>query len=85
MTVAAAALTAYLLGRRRSWPRRVALWQAALVVAAAEGLARLYLGVHWTSDIIASWALGAAWCAALLLVDTLTAPNHARRRSLTEP
>ncbi|GII59765.1 hypothetical protein Pth03_81540 [Planotetraspora thailandica] len=78
-TVVAAALTAYLLGRRDSWPRKVALWQAALVVAAGEGSARLYLGVHWTSDIIASWALGAAWCTALLLVDTLTAPNHAPR------
>ena len=43
-----------------AWPTR---WRwpvvaAAVVFSLAMGLSRLYLGVHWTSDVIGGWALG---------------------------
>ena len=54
---------------------RVALVVAAALWVGAIGATRVYLGVHWFSDVVAGWAVGAAW---LTLCVTLWARWRAR-------
>ena len=46
--------------------RRRLVWAGALAIAVAVGFSRIYLGVHWLTDVLAGLALGAGW--TLLLV-----------------
>jgi undecaprenyl-diphosphatase len=47
---------------------RAALVMAALVLAFVIGASRAYLRVHWWSDVLAGWALGAAIFGSLAAV-----------------
>jgi membrane-associated phospholipid phosphatase len=47
---------------------KVAGWLAAGLAVAATGFSRVELGVHWTTDVIASVAFVGCWLAAITLV-----------------
>lgn len=63
MVAASTYLTlALLLGRAERRRRLKAYWLlAALVVTALVGVSRVYLGVHWPTDVLAGWTAGAGW------------------------
>ena len=52
--------------RMRSWRARVAVWAAAAMLAALVGISRVYLGVHWVSDVVGGWLFGTLWMAIVL-------------------
>lgn len=54
------------------WPTRFRWVGVTLAVAymLVIGLTRLYLGVHYPSDVIAGWAVSAAWVATMIYVLT---------------
>ncbi len=54
---------ALLLPSTRRRARPLLIFAAAALVGAI-GFSRVYLGVHWPSDILASYAAGAAWLSA---------------------
>lgn len=42
-------------------PAKIALWTIALVVPTLIAFSRLYLGVHYPTDVVAGLALGVGW------------------------
>jgi undecaprenyl-diphosphatase len=53
---------AYLIGRLEPSKRlRYTIWAVAILLVLAIGATRMYLGVHYPSDIIGGYVAGAAW------------------------
>jgi membrane-associated phospholipid phosphatase len=73
-------LACYLVCVIRSWRARAAIVAAACAMVALVGLSRIYLGVHYLSDVMAAIAEGCAWLAVCI-----TALSTLRRRRAARP
>jgi len=70
-------LACYLVRRVHTWPARIAIVAACVLMVMLVALSRMYLGVHYLSDVLAASAEGAAWLAVCI-----TAVSTLRRRRL---
>jgi undecaprenyl-diphosphatase len=61
-------LGALIADTRRRWVERIFILAMAAAAAFLVGVSRVALGVHWATDVLAGWALGAAWATGWLLV-----------------
>jgi undecaprenyl-diphosphatase len=80
--VAACGILAWVATRfvHRTW-LRAAIWTVAAVVALLVGVSRVYLGVHWPSDVLSGWIVGAAWVVAAIAITALIPALEYRRRT----
>lgn len=50
---------------------RILIWTAAAILVGMIGISRIYLGVHYPSDVIAGYLAGGVWVTAVTVVDKL--------------
>ncbi len=58
-------LAAILAARTQSLPLKICLWGFAATMAFLIGLSRVYLGVHYPSDVLAGYAAAVIWIGAV--------------------
>ncbi len=62
------------LETRRSM--KVLAFAVAALLSLMIGVSRVYLGVHWPSDVVAGWCLGAAWALMAAVALRLSRPQR---------
>ncbi len=65
--VLAAILAARARGRGAQW----CIWTGAVLLIGMIGFSRIYLGVHYPSDVIAGYCAGAVWVGAVGFLDQI--------------
>ena len=59
---------ALLAERAATWPARALYIGGAVLLTVLIGLSRIYFGVHYPTDVLAGWSVGAAWALLCLAV-----------------
>ena len=62
--------------------QRVLAWSIAAVLIALIGLSRIYLGVHWPSDVLAGYSAAIIWMGAVRVMARRVEARRARAPAL---
>lgn len=74
-----AVMAGLLSARIKSLPWRIALWIVAVLLIIAIGLSRIYLGVHYPSDVVAGYLAATVWVTGVIVLDHVRKARSSRR------
>jgi undecaprenyl-diphosphatase len=72
-------LGALLAGTLKKRTERTYVMVLAVLLALMVGLSRVYLGVHWPTDVLGGWAVGTGWALVCWAIS-----RHLRKRGQIE-
>jgi len=71
-----------LIARLHPEPRiKIYVLTLSVLLTLIVGITRVYLGVHWPTDVLAGWAVGSAWALFCWLVALLLQRRNAIEQS----
>ena len=79
MNIVVYGFLAFLLARAQPVGTKIVITLGAAILILLVAFSRLYLGVHWFSDVLASLSLGLAWVALL----SIAYLNHVRHEKVS--
>lgn len=73
------AIAALCGSRLRARSLQISVWAAAVALVAMIGFSRIYLGVHYFSDVVGGYLAAGVWVGALAAADSYYSANKRRR------
>lgn len=64
----------------KAWPGRKWLIAVLVCLPVLVGLSRVYLGVHYASDVLAGWSMGIAWIGVWMVISQLSVDSKTGRK-----
>ena len=73
------AVAALCSSRLRARPLQISVWVAAMALIAIIGFSRIYLGVHYFSDVLGGYLAAGVWVGALAAADSYYSERKRQR------